>query len=91
MVLKNGKTVTFVFRPDGSCHEVALAGSFNSWEPSKGKMSRQKDGSYRKRLTLSPGEYRYKFLIDKDKWIEDPQAEKQAPNEFGSQDSVVVV
>jgi 1,4-alpha-glucan branching enzyme len=90
MVLKNGKTVTFVFRPDGSCREVSLAGTFNSWEPSKGRMTRQKDGSYRKRLTLSPGEHRYKFFVDNN-WIEDPQAERQQPNEFGTQDSVVVV
>jgi 1,4-alpha-glucan branching enzyme len=90
MVLKNGKSVTFVFQPGDSCHSVALAGTFNGWEPDKGKMTRQKDGSYRKRLTLGPGEYRYKFFVD-NQWIEDPQAERQQPNEFGTRDSVVVV
>lgn len=91
MVVKNGKTVTFVYRPDqNECHQVALAGSFNEWQPEKGKMTRQKDGSFRKRVTLNPGEYRYKFLVDNN-WIADPQAEKQTRNEFGTQDSVVVV
>lgn len=91
MVLKNGKTVTFVYRPDQpSCRTVALAGSFNDWKPDKGKMNRQKDGTYRKRVTLGPGEHRYKFVVD-DQWVEDPQAEKQTVNEFGTRDSVVVV
>ena len=89
MVLKKGKSeVTFVFKPDHKpCKSVALAGTFNDWKPSL-KMTRQKDGSYRKRLQLDPGEYRYRFVVDGD-WLPDPQAEGQAPNPFGSVDSVV--
>ena len=91
MVLKNGKTVTFVYRPDQSgCQNVALAGTFNEWEPTKGKMTRQKDGSFRRRVTLNSGEHRYKFVVD-DQWVEDPQADQQTVNEFGTKDSVVVV
>ncbi len=92
MVLKNGKTVTFVYRPDqNDCRSVALAGSFNDWQPDKGRMTRQKDGSFRKRLTLMPGEHRYKFVVDDSTWLEDPQADRQTTNEFGTKDSVVVV
>ena len=91
MVLKNGRTVTFVYRPDqAACSEVALAGSFNEWQPDKGRMTRQKDGTYRKRVVLGPGEHRYKFVVDQ-QWVEDPQADKQATNGFGTKDSVVVV
>ncbi len=91
MVLKNGKTVTFVYRPDqNDCQNVALAGTFNDWQPEKGKMTRQKDGSFRRRLNLMPGEHRYKFVVD-NTWLEDPQADKQTTNEFGTKDSVVVV
>lgn len=91
MVEKNGRTVTFVYRPDrNDCHQVALAGSFNDWQPSKGRMTRQKDGTFRRRVTLTPGEHRYKFVVD-NQWIEDPQAEQQTVNQFGTKDSVVVV
>jgi hypothetical protein len=91
MVVKNGRTVTFVYRPDqNACRDVALAGSFNDWKPDQGKMTRQKDGTYRKRLTLGPGEYRYKFVVDS-QWVEDPQAETETLNEFGTKDSVVRV
>jgi 1,4-alpha-glucan branching enzyme len=91
VVLKRGKSeVTFVFKPDReSCKNVAVAGTFNDWQPNL-KMARQKDGSYRKRVQLDSGEHRYRFVVDGD-WVPDPQAEAQAPNPFGSVDSVVKV
>lgn len=92
MAMKKTKSqVTFVFRPDGNgSHKVALAGSFNDWQPSEGKMTRQKDGSFRKRIQLEPGEYRYKFVVDGN-WICDPQAERQVTNPYGTLDSLVTV
>jgi len=91
MVIKKGKSqINFVFQPDDSCSQVDVAGSFNNWKPQQGKMRRQKDGSFRKRVHLDPGEHRYKFLVD-GRWQEDPEAERQAPNDFGTCDSVVTV
>ncbi len=92
MVLKKGKSeITFVFRPaEGACKQVAIAGSFNNWEPTQGKMSKQKDGSYRKRFQLDPGEHRYKFVVDGN-WLADPEAECNVPNPFGTTDSMVVL
>ncbi len=91
MLIKKGKSqVTFVFQPVNGCSEVQLAGSFNDWAPTACPMARQKDGSFRKRLTLKPGEYRYKFLVD-GQWVADPQAESLVPNDFGTYDSLVTV
>lgn len=91
MLIKKGKSqVTFVFQPINGCRKVQLAGSFNAWEPSSCTMTRQKDGSYRKRLSLEPGEYRYKYLVD-GQWVEDPHADSLVPNEFGTYDSLVRV
>jgi 1,4-alpha-glucan branching enzyme len=91
MIIKKGKSqVTFVYCPPNHCRSVTVAGSFNDWQVDKGKMIRQKDGSYRKRLQLPPGRYRYKFVVD-GQWVEDPQAEDQALNVYGTIDSVVNV
>jgi 1,4-alpha-glucan branching enzyme len=92
MVQRTGKSqVTFVFKPqEGACEKVAIAGSFNDWQPSLGKMVKQKDGSYRKRLELTPGEHRYKFYVD-GQWIADAESEFYVPNPFGTLDSLVVV
>ncbi|UCD28757.1 MAG: isoamylase early set domain-containing protein [Planctomycetota bacterium] len=92
MLLKKGKAkVTFVYQPIGpSCKRVQLVGEFNNWQPEKGRMTRQKDGSFRKQVNLDPGEYRYKFFVDGN-WVEDPQADGLVPNEFGTFDSLVSV
>jgi len=91
MLIKKGKSqVTFVFRPANGCRKVLLAGTFNAWEPSACPMARQKDGTYRKRLNLEPGEYRFKYLVDGE-WVEDSQADSLVRNEFGTYDSLVKV
>jgi 1,4-alpha-glucan branching enzyme len=91
MLIKKGKSqVTFVYQPVNGAHKVLLAGSFNNWEPAGCPMTRQKDGWFRKRLTLEPGEYRYKFLVD-GQWVEDSQADLLVPNEFGTKDSLVKI
>ncbi|HOW70550.1 MAG TPA: isoamylase early set domain-containing protein [Phycisphaerae bacterium] len=88
MTIKRGKQVTFVYSPRNHCERVEVAGSFNEWRPHEGRMTRQKDGTYRKRLQLAPGEYRYKYLVD-GQWELDNEAEGQVPNTFGSLDSLV--
>ena len=89
MTIKKGKSqVTFVYSPSNHCRSAAVVGDFNDWQADQGKMIRQKDGTYRKRLQLSPGEHRYKFLIDGE-WFVDPEAEAQMPNAFGTMDSLV--
>lgn len=90
MIIKKKSQVTFVYAPADGCRKVQLAGTFNNWDPQAGVMTRQKDGSFRKRLTLEPGEYRYKFLVD-GQWVEDPEAERLVPNQFGTYDSLVSV
>ncbi len=89
MVVRKGKSqITFVYTPGAGCRKVEVAGSFNNWQPEDGPMTRQKDGSFRKRLKLDPGEHRYRFRVD-DHWADDPDADALVPNGFGSLDAVV--
>ena len=55
-------------------------------------MKRRKDGSFSLSVSLKPGnEYKYRFFADGKTWLNDPEADKFAPNSFGTEDSVVTV
>ncbi len=54
---------------------VALAGEFNQWHGQQ--MSKQPDGSWNISLTLSPGSYGYKFLVNGSDWLFDPANPKR--------------
>jgi len=90
MVIRHDKMVTFVFRPKTACRQVYLSGTFNDWSDSEDRMLRQKDGTFRKRLTLDPGQYQYKFVVD-GSWCEDVEADEFVHNEFGTRNAVVSV
>ena len=67
---------------------VAIAGSFNSWQPEQAKTAG--NGGWVKELTIGPGRYEYMFVVD-GQWMADPNAKEFAPNPFGGQNSVLVI
>lgn len=93
--LKNGKcNVTFrlpkAAAPD--VRNIAIVGDFNDWNTVETPMERLKNGDFRITLTLTCGrEYRFRYLIDGNRWENDWHADKYIPNAFGSDDSVVVL
>jgi 1,4-alpha-glucan branching enzyme len=80
-------SVTFRFDAPGAT-DVAIAGSFNNW--TLRALKRRKDGIWSVTLRLAPGSYEYKFLID-DRWVEDPENPRKAPDPHGGYNSVCVV
>ena len=77
-----------LIRPEAQ--EVCVAGSFNDWHPSATPMVRLKDGKWAKELSLSPGRYEYRFVVD-GQWVDDPAAKEFIPNPFGGANAVLVV
>lgn len=67
---------------------VAIAGSFNSWQPEQA--STTGNGGWVKELAIAPGRYEYMFVVD-GQWMADPNAKEFAPNPFGGQNSVLVI
>ena len=53
-------------------------------------MTKKKDGTFVANRQLEPGDYRYRFVID-GQWVPDSDNPSQAPNPYGSVDSVVHV
>ena len=70
--------------------EVSIAGSFNDWHPSVTPMIRLRDGQWAKELSLAPGRYEYRFVVD-GQWVDDPAATELIPNPFGTANAVLVV
>jgi 1,4-alpha-glucan branching enzyme len=71
--------------------KVLLAGDFTDWQAHARAMRKASPRGRRfsTTLTLKPGNYQYKFIVD-GRWITDPKAEAIA-NPFGTHNSVVTV
>jgi len=91
---KTGRScrVTFELPAQVDADTAALCGEFNEWDAAKHPMKRRKDGSFSITISLKPGnEYRFRYLVDGERWENDWDADKYVPNEFGTEDSVIVV
>lgn len=72
-----------------SAHEIFLVGDFNHWKINdESRLSRLNDGKWAKKMGLTPGRYRYKFVVDGEWTIDSGNSEKE-PNAFGTFDSVI--
>lgn len=83
--------VTFTLPAEVQAESVALCGEFNGWSTEDIQLERDRDGTWRVTVALEPGSYRYRYLLDGERWENAWQADRYAPNAYGSVDSVVVV
>ena len=86
---KNSKKVEFEFYAPQS-KKVQVAGSFNSWNPGKTPLKQGRDGKWKASVSLSPGRYEYKFLVDGD-WQNDQKPVECVPNNLGGWNCVIEV
>lgn len=70
---------------------VSLVGDFNDWDAARTPMRAARPGVWTAVLPLSPGRYRYAFLVNGSEWIADPAAPRAVDDEFGTPSSVVTV
>ena len=67
--LADGSLEFAYFRPGAST--VTVAGDFNDWQPHTHEMTKDESGWWRIRMALPPGEYRFKYVVDKTLWEAD--------------------
>ncbi len=85
--------VEFTYRPKddpnlkGRAHaeSVNIAGSFNGWNPSTTPMTDLGDGAYTTYLKLDGGLHQYKFVVNGDIWMQDPNADPELRVDDGHQ------
>jgi 1,4-alpha-glucan branching enzyme len=91
---KTGRScrVTFELPTEVAAKTVALCGEFNNWDPTKHPLIRRKDGHFSITISLQSGKsYRFRYLLDGNKWENDWDADQYLPNDSGTEDSVVIV
>lgn len=70
--------VTFKLNADAAngAKKANIVGEWNDWDLKKDNMRKLKDGSFTKTIDLEVGkEYAFRYLLDNEKWENDPQAD----------------
>jgi len=71
---------------------VSLVGDFNDWATDSTPMaSTVSGGLWTVTVPLSPGRYRYAFLVDGRTWVPDPGAPRAIDDDFGRPNSVLTI
>ena len=81
--------VTFRVPDEMRARTVHVVGEFNDWSEDAHLMRRDNE-AFSAVIPLMPGRtYRFRYLLDGERWLNDWAADAYVPNEFGGADSVV--
>ena len=81
----------FVGRFPGA-RSVHVVGSFNDWRTGTIALEEpDHDGVWRGALVLPAGTYEYMFVVDGERWVPDHLAEREVADNFGRENSIVIV
>lgn len=84
--------VTFRYTPDTEVSTVNLVSEFDDWDESARPLIRRKDGSFSVSIVTRPGNrYRFRYLVDGERWVNDEQADDYVENAYGGTDGVIEV
>ena len=84
--------VTFRLPPEVNAETACLCGEFNDWNETAAPMKNLKDGGFFLTISLDAGRsYRFRYLLDGERWENDWAADNYLPNVFGGDDSIVEV
>jgi len=75
-----------------SANRVNLAGDFNNWDMESIPMKKLKGGEFAVSVDLQKGrEYQFKYIIDGCSWLNETEADKNVPNRYQTENSVVII
>ncbi|GAA5645847.1 MULTISPECIES: isoamylase early set domain-containing protein [Vibrio] len=87
---KDEVEVTFELPQELAGDSVALVADFLQWQPIEmTRVAKSKCYKYKTRLPKD-GEFEFRYLIDNERWVNDPHADNYKPNGFGEDNSTVV-
>jgi 1,4-alpha-glucan branching enzyme len=90
---KTGRSCRVTFKipaEQADAQAAAVLGEFNGWNADTHPMERRKDGSFSATVTIDAGRpYRFRYLLDGQRWKNDEAADALVPNQFGTEDSLL--
>ena len=85
------RTRRVAFRLDApAASRVFVSGTFCDWGSDCCPMKKGRGGVWTSSMSLAPGRYEYRFLVD-GAWWDDPACPGRVWNQFGSQNCVMTV
>lgn len=88
--VQNGHLI-FVYHDDAA-RRVHLAGDFNGWNEASHPLIKDSTGLWLCKLkTPALGRYQYKFIVDGNRWIEDPTNGMKVPDGYGGLNSLIAI
>ena len=89
---KGKARVTFTIDPGVGAVAAAVCGEWNDWSADADVMHRDAEGGFSVTVDLDAGRaYRFRYLLDGQRWDNDWAADAYVANDFGGEDSVVDV
>ena len=73
---------------DPSATVVTLVGDFNKWDPKARPLKRDAGRLWKVMVRLEPGSYQYKFVVNGERWEEDPLNPHRVLNKHGTYNSI---
>jgi 1,4-alpha-glucan branching enzyme len=96
MVLKNysktGKIcrVTFKYDNPENAKSAVITGDFNEWSLDAAPMKKLKDNTFSITLSLASNQsYSFRYVLDGNVWINEHEADRYIPNQYGEDNAVI--
>lgn len=88
---KNGTSCRVTFKlTDVEAETAVVCGEFNNWNSTEHPMEKRKDGSFSVTVSIPANQsYRFRYLLDGEKWFNDTEADGLEPNQYGTEDCVL--
>jgi hypothetical protein len=87
---KGKARVTFTIDPQVGAQAASVCGEWNGWSADADVMQRDAEGRFSVTVDLDAGRaYRFRYLLDGQRWDNDWAADAYVRNDFGGDDSVV--
>ena len=87
---KGKASVTFILDPGVGAQTAAVCGEWNDWSAGADVMRRDAEGGFSLTVDLDAGRaYRFRYLLDGERWENDWAADAYLPNSFGGDNSVI--